>query len=122
MTSVGAATYAPLAGRAPAATPANAPADATFADLLRSAGEGIRVSNHARKRIETRDLGLDATNLGRLNSAISRAAEKGAKSSVVVLDDLAVVVDIRERTIVTALQRDPTRERVFTNIDSVVIA
>ncbi len=50
------------------------------------------------------------------------AAEKGAKNSVVMLDDLAVVVDVRDRKVVTAIQAQQGKERVFTNIDSVVIA
>ena len=103
-------------------SPANAPTDASFADLLRNLNGGTRVSNHALKRLERRGVPLDADKGARLESAISRAAEKGSKNSVVILDDLAVVVDVRERTVVTAMQRDPTRERVFTNIDSVVIA
>jgi flagellar operon protein len=46
----------------------------------------------------------------------------GARNGVVMLDDLAMVVDVRERTVVTALQREEGRQRVFTNVDSVVIA
>jgi len=57
----------------------------------------------------------------RLDSAITRAAEKGSRNSVVMLDDLAVVVDVRQRTVVTALNAQQGKERVFTNIDSVVI-
>ena len=53
--------------------------------------------------------------------AIDRAAEKGARNSVVMLDGLAVVVDVRERTIVTALDTGGGGQRVFTNVDSVVV-
>lgn len=115
-----AGTYAPSAART--AAPVNNPQATGFADALRSAGDSVRLSSHAQKRIDRRDLGLDSTRLGRLDSAITRAAEKGSRNSVVVLDDLAVVVDVRDRTVVTAMKRDAGRERVFTNIDSVVIA
>lgn len=111
-----------VAGRNASAPAANQPGNPAFADLLRAASNGTRLSTHAGKRIERRELSLDADKQMRLDSAINRAAEKGSKSTVVVLDDLAVVVDVRQRTVVTAMQRDPTRERVFTNIDSVVIA
>jgi flagellar operon protein len=83
---------------------------------------GLQFSNHAAKRIDKRDLNLDAGKLDRLNSAISRAAEKGSKNSVVMLDDLAVVVDVKDRKVVTAINASAGKERVFTNIDSVVIA
>lgn len=118
----GVGSMSPALHRQAASGPSNQPGEATFADLLRNVNGGLKVSNHALKRFERRELPLDAEKSARLDSAISRAAEKGSRNSVVVLDDLAVVVDVRERTVVTAMQRDPTRERVFTNIDSVVIA
>ena len=93
---------------------------AGFGDLLQRANEGIQLSRHAQKRVDRRDLSLDQAQLGRLDSAISRAAEKGSRNSIVMLDDLAVVVDVRQRTVVTAMQQEGGR--VFTNIDSVVIA
>lgn len=93
-----------------------------FAGSLEQAETGVRVSKHAQKRIDSRQLNLTAPQLGRLDVAIGRAAQKGARNSVVILDDLAVVVDVRSRTIVTAMQQQGQTGRVFTNIDSVVIA
>ena len=99
-----------------------APARTTGGPSFQDALNGVQFTNHAAKRIERRDLDLDAGRLNRLNSAISRAAEKGSKNSVVMLDGLAVVVDIRDRKVVTAINAEAGKERVFTNIDSVVIA
>jgi flagellar operon protein len=90
--------------------------------LLQRAGEGVSLSRHAQQRVDRRELNLDAARLQRLDSAISRAAEKGSRNSVVMLDDLAVVVDVRARTVVTAIEAQQGKEKVFTNIDSVVIA
>ena len=113
----------PLPGAARPATqaPVRSAGGPTFADTLRNA-TGLQFSNHAQKRIDRRDLDLDPARLNRLESAITRAAEKGARNSVVMLDDLAVVVDIRDRKVVTAINAESGKERVFTNIDSVVIA
>lgn len=110
---------APPSVRSPSADRAQQSGDA-FGTVLERATEGIQLSRHAQKRVDRRDLALDAAQLGRLDSAISRAAEKGARNSIVMLDDLAVVVDVRQRTVVTAMQQEGGR--VFTNIDSVVIA
>jgi flagellar operon protein len=112
---------APAAGRPPGAAPVR-PGGPSFHEALHQAGEGVHLSRHAQKRIERRDLDLDAGRLDRLNSAIDRAAAKGSRNSVVMLDDLAVVVDVRDRTVVTALNASAGKEKVFTNIDSVVIA
>lgn len=97
-------------------------AGGSFGDALASANAGLQLSRHAQKRIDRRELDLDPGRLDRLNTAVSRAAEKGARNSVVMLDDLAVVVDVRERKVVTAMNTEGGREKVFTNIDSVVIA
>ena len=91
-----------------------------FAGALREAS-GVQYSRHAEKRIDRRELGLDTGRQERLNTAITSAAQKGARQTVVLIDDLAVVVNIRDRTVVTAMSTEGGRQRVFTNIDSVVI-
>ncbi len=94
-----------------------------FGDALKRADRELRLSRHAQKRIDRRELDLDTGRLDRLSDAITSVAQKGGRNSVVLLDDLAVVVDVRERMVVTAMNRDESgRNRVFTNIDSVVIA
>jgi flagellar operon protein len=115
----------PPAAAGAAAETANRPdsaAGAAFQQALQQAGQGVQLSRHAQKRVDSRDLNLDPARLSRLNTAISRAAEKGSRNSVVMLDGLAVVVDVNQRTVVTAMNTQQGKERVFTNIDSVVIA
>jgi flagellar operon protein len=100
--------------------PGGAAPGTSFQDALRDANRDLSLSRHAQKRLDRRDLDLDPARLDRLQSAVERAAAKGSRSSLVVLDDLAVVVDVRDRKVVTAMSREGGRDRVFTNIDSVV--
>jgi flagellar operon protein len=58
----------------------------------------------------------------RLETAIDKAVAKGAKDSLVLLDDTALVVSAQNRTVITALGMHQAKENVFTNIDSAVIA
>jgi flagellar operon protein len=102
--------------------PADVPGAPSFGDALAAAGERLTLSRHAQHRVERRGLQLDDQRLARLEGAVNSAAQKGARNSVVMLDDLAVVVDIQQRMVVTAMEREGGRDRVFTNIDSVVIA
>lgn len=121
-TSLAGLTVPGTIGPRPTPRPPEGPGG-SFGDALRRADQELRLSRHAQKRIDRRELDLDAGRLDRLNDAITSAAEKGGRNSVVLLDDLAVVVDVRERTVVTAMNREEGgRNRVFTNIDSVVIA
>jgi flagellar operon protein len=107
---------------APRQAAGDAAGPASFGDALAAAGERLTLSRHAQHRVERRGLQLDDQRLARLEGAVNSAALKGARNSVVMLDDLAVVVDIQQRMVVTAMEREGGRDRVFTNIDSVVIA
>ncbi len=82
----------------------------------------LEFSNHALKRIEQRGLQLDGARLERLGQAVDRAESKGSRDSLILLDELALVVSVQNRTVVTAMDESSRKEHVFTNIDSVVIA
>ncbi len=105
----------------PARPQAPASADAPrFADAL---GEqlGVRFSAHATARLQSRGVSLDATQLARLGGGIDAAAAKGSREALVMVDQVAMVVAVRNRTVVTALDQDQTGPAVFTNIDTAVI-
>lgn len=95
---------------------------ASFLEALEKA-QGVRFSNHAQSRIQSRDINLDSESVSRLAGAIDKAEKRGGKSSLVMVDDLAFIVNVQSRTVVTALDRNQgTGEGVFTQIDSVVFA
>src|SRR5919201_1622308 len=92
-----------------------------FSDVLAAklGAEGIRLSAHAQKRLAGVD--LDGAAADRLKSAVVRAEEKGARESLILVDDLAFVVSVKNKTVITAVDQGRAKENVFTNIDSVVI-
>lgn len=91
-----------------------------FGEALATAD--VRFSNHAQKRLEKRDIQLSTDDLARLNLAVDNAAKRGGKDSLVLMDDLAFVVNVKERLVVTAVDARSRGEGVFTQIDSVVLA
>jgi flagellar operon protein len=94
-----------------------------FADFLATqlGAEGIRLSAHAHQRLRQSSVDLDTGAADRLKNAMERAEQKGSKDSLVLLDDLAFVVSVTNKTIITAVDSNRAKENVFTNIDSVVI-
>jgi flagellar operon protein len=100
------------------------PQGPAFADVLRdTAGtKPVTFSKHAVQRLERRSLSVDQTVMQRLQDGVDRAAGKGARDAVVLVDDTAFVVSVSNRTVVTAVGRDQMKDHVFTNIDSAVIA
>lgn len=93
-----------------------------FADVLREKTQGVQFSGHAIQRVQRRGIELGEPELGRLIEGVDRAAGKGARESVVFVDGTAFVVSVRNRTVITAVDRDHMKDHVFTNIDSAVIA
>lgn len=91
---------------------------ATFARVLE---QEIRLSRHAAERLKARKIGLEVENLSRLQSALDLAASKGARESLVIIGDTAMVVSVLNRTVITAVDLRQVPERVFTNIDSAVV-
>jgi flagellar operon protein len=92
-----------------------------FADALAQA-QGVKFSNHAQKRLQSRSIALTDDGLSRLATAIDKADKRGGKESRVLLDEMAFIVNVKERLIVTAMDAHSRGEGVFTQIDSVVLA
>jgi flagellar operon protein len=83
--------------------------------------ERLNFSNHAQSRLLTRQIQLSGDQLARLQQGVYQAAQKGAKDSLVMLDNLAFIVSVSNRTVVTALDGAARTGNVFTQIDSAVI-
>ena len=96
----------------------------SFSKLLDDASGAapLQFSKHALARVQKRGITLDPSTLGRLQEGVGRAAGKGARDSVVLVDGTAFVVSVNNRTVITAVGSEHMREHVFTNIDSAVIA
>jgi flagellar operon protein len=94
----------------------------SFAEQLsRSSGE-VRLSKHALERVQRRGIATGEPTMARLRHGVDLAAGKGARDAVVMVDDTAFVVSVRNRTVITAVDSAHMRDQVFTNIDSAVIA
>lgn len=93
----------------------------SFADTFAQV-QGIQFSNHAQKRLQTRDIQLNDQDVNRLADAVDKVEKRGGKSSLVLVDDLAFIVNVRERLVVTAMDSKERGEGVFNQIDSVVFA
>jgi flagellar operon protein len=97
------------------------PAGEDFARVLERVQGEIKFSRHALERLQTRNITLTAGEVGRLQDAVERAASKGARDSLILMDELAFVVSFKNRTVITAMDGESMKEHVFTNIDSAVI-
>ncbi|MBD2845283.1 flagellar biosynthesis protein [Paenibacillus sp. IB182496] len=81
----------------------------------------LKFSHHAEVRMRQRGIELQPEQLTRIASAIDEAEAKGAKDSLVMFRDVAMIVNVPSRTVVTALEGKAAQGNVFTQIDSAVI-
>lgn len=110
----------PAAGHGAASAPV-APG-ASFQQVLQrelTAGQ-IKFSAHAQQRLALRS-GLSDAEMKRLMDGVAKAERKGARESLILMDNLALIVSVKNRTVITAVDGQRMKENVFTNIDSAVI-
>ena len=79
---------------------------------------GVRLSGHAKKRLEERNINLDGNEFLKIRDGIDKLKEKGGKDSLIVTNQAAYIVDVDNQTVVTAMDKKDMAENVFTKIDS----
>ena len=90
-------------------------------DQKMPSSDGVKFSQHAQERLRSRGITMNDAELGLLNSAVNNVAQKGGKESLIMMGDAAFVVSVRNKTVVTAMDRSQLQGNVFTNIDSAVV-
>ena len=81
----------------------------------------LKFSKHATMRLENRNINLSAEQSKRLENGVQKASEKGIKESLVLIDSLAFIVNVPNKTVVTAMDQIESNDNIFTNIDGAVI-
>ncbi len=102
---------------------ASTPKKSEFTSVFREALDGsrsVKFSAHALQRLGDRKIELTDSDRTRIAEAIDTAEAKSARESLLLLDELALVVSVPNRTVITALEPNSERNTVFTKIDSVV--
>jgi flagellar operon protein len=86
-----------------------------------AAKDGIKFSNHAVDRMRTRGITFSPEDISRLSEAVGKAAAKGSKDSLILMNDSALIVSVKNNTVVTVMDKTALKENVFTNIDSTIV-
>lgn len=81
----------------------------------------LKFSKHASLRLDERNISLTESQLDRLNAGTQAASEKGIQESLVLMDQLAFIVNVKNQTVITAMDQKDATQNVFTNIDGAVI-
>ena len=99
----------------------NAGSEVSFEDVLRQKQKPLKFSKHATQRLSQRNINLPYEQNIRLTNGVTEAEKKGVNESLVLVDNLAFIVNVPNKTVVTAMDQEETNANVFTNIDGAVI-
>lgn len=94
---------------------------ASFAEVLGQAERRVSFSKHAEERLQSSGQVLDEGRMAKLEDAVDVAVSKGARSTLVLMKGMALVVAPQSRTVVTVIPEERMKENVFTSIDSAVV-
>lgn len=92
-----------------------------FRELLQNEQSKVNLSQHAETRIKSREIPWSDALEKRISHGIDQATAKGSREALILADNVAVIANVKSRTVVTAMDRSQMKERVFTNIDSAVL-
>ncbi len=96
--------------------------DVSFRQILEEkqaqTGE-LRFSKHANERLASRNIRLSTEQRERLEGGVNKASQKGIRDSLVMVDNMAFIVNVTNRTVITAVGEGD--DKIFTNIDGAII-
>lgn len=81
----------------------------------------VSFSRHANERLSSRNIRLNEEQMQRLNEGVKQAKEKSIQESLVMMDNIAFIVNVKNNTVITAMDQNTNDSNVFTNIDGAVI-
>ncbi|MCM2280734.1 MAG: hypothetical protein NDI61_02675 [Bdellovibrionaceae bacterium] len=91
-------------------------------ELVKPQGaDGLKFSSHAIERMRSRGISFQPEMMKSIEGAVQKAAAKGSKDTLVLTGDSALIVSVKNNTVVTVMDRAAMKENVFTNIDSTVV-
>ncbi len=79
----------------------------------------LRFSKHANERLASRNIRLSTEQRARLEGGVDKASQKGIRDSLVMVDNMAFIVNVTNRTVITAVGDGD--DKIFTNIDGAII-
>jgi flagellar operon protein len=81
----------------------------------------LKFSAHASQRLQERKISLGSEMMQKVNAAVDKAEAKGLEDTLVLTPDAALIVNVKNRTVITAMDRGQMTGNVFTNIDGAVL-
>ena len=96
-------------------------AGSIFQEVLKQEVTGIKFSQHAQQRLRARNIQMADWELQKVNDGLAKVSAKGGLAALFLMGDLAMVVNVPNKTVITVMDGQSMKENIFTNIDSAII-
>ncbi|MGD7043687.1 TIGR02530 family flagellar biosynthesis protein [Jeotgalibacillus proteolyticus] len=96
----------------------------SFSDELNGAIQEtnkLKISKHANDRLSERRITITDSQWEKVEAKVNEAKSKGIKDSLVLLDQAALIVSIKNGTVITAMGAQDIKDHIFTDIDGTII-
>lgn len=107
--------YSPTLSKAPTTSPKT-----SFKDVLVHV-HPIKVSKHAQQRLHERNIHISDEQWQTISHKVKEAKQKGVNQSVVITNEVALLVSAKNNTVVTAMNREEAASKIFTNINGTIL-
>lgn len=98
------------------------PKQAFFEHLHEATGKlELKVSKHANQRLIERNIHISDSQWKLVSDKVSEARLKGVNDSLVLMDQAALIVSVKNATVITAMNRKEATNQLFTNIDGTIV-
>lgn len=94
--------------------------EVNFEEVLNSEKK-LKFSAHAQKRMESRNITINSDEMKKIEESVAKLRNKGCQDSVILSQDRAYVISIKNNTVVTIVDEGSLKDSVFTNIDSMTL-
>lgn len=81
----------------------------------------LKVSKHAFNRLQERNIHINDQQWEHITNKVFEAKSKGVNDSLVLTDNVALIVSAKNATVITAMDRNEIRNQLFTNIDGTIV-
>lgn len=93
----------------------------SFASILHETEKTLKISKHAAQRISQRNINISNNEWKKIEDKLTLAKEKGLNDSLFLTKNAALIVNVKNSTVITVLDRQEASQQVFTNIDGAII-
>lgn len=99
----------------------NETANTQFQNLLNEAQQKLKISKHASQRITQRNINISDVEWNKIEEKMQVAKSKGLNESLFLTQNAALIINVKNAIVVTALDRTEAGNQIFTNIDSAIL-